>query len=70
MSLFWDKKISGAMRVDFPTAFSNLNRDRSLRNGRIFRDSWPAAAGLAALGAWTLAAYWIAWFGLRGKERG
>ncbi len=70
VSLFWDKKISGAMRVDFPTAFSNLNRDRSLRNGQVFRNSKPAVAGLSALAAWTFATYWLAWFGLRGKERG
>lgn len=69
-SLFWEKKITGAMRVDFPTAFSNLNRDRSLRNGQIFQNPKPAATGLCALLAWTLATYLLAWLGIRGKERG
>lgn len=70
VSLFWNKTVSGAMRVDFPTAFSNLNRDRSLKNGRIFRNPWPGIAGLMALAVWTVATYWAAWFGLRGRERG
>ncbi|MEI6032832.1 MAG: ATP-binding cassette domain-containing protein [Verrucomicrobiae bacterium] len=70
VSLLWNKKISGAMRVDFPTAFSNLNRDRSLRNGKIFQNQSSALAGLAALFLWTVCTYLAAWFGLRGKERG
>lgn len=70
VSLFWDKKIAGSMRVDYPTAFSNLNRDRSLRNGQIFQNKNPALLGLGILTAWTLMTYVIAWLGLRGKERG
>lgn len=69
-SLFWGKKITGGMRVDFPTAFSNLNRGRSLRNGQIYLNPRPAVEGLAALLAWTIATYFAAWFGIRGKERG
>ena len=70
VSLFWKKQIAGAMRVDYPTAFSNLNRDRSLRNGQTYTNSTPAVAGLTALFLWTLATYAAAWAGLRGKERG
>ena len=70
VSLFWQKKIAGAMRVDYPTAFSNLNRDRSLRNGQVFTNSAPAVQGLSILCLWTLATYAAAWAGLRGKERG
>jgi ABC transport system ATP-binding/permease protein len=69
-SLFWQKTISGGMRVDYPSAFSNLNRDRSLKNGRIFTDAKPAWWGLATLALWSAGAYWAAWFALRGKERG
>ena len=70
VSLFWDKKISGSMRVDYPSAFSNLNRDRSLKNGRFFENSGPAWRGLGCLAAWIVASYGAAWFALRGKERG
>lgn len=70
VSLLWNKNISGEIRVDFPTAFSNLNRDRGLRNNQIFQNQQPAVAGLLALCLWALATYWVAWFGVRGKERG
>lgn len=70
VSLFWDKKITGSMRVDYPTAFSNLNRDRSLKSGQIFQNTAPAQAGMAILAAWALLTYAAAWFALRGKERG
>jgi ABC transport system ATP-binding/permease protein len=69
-SLFWQKKISGAMRVDYPSAFANLNRDKSLKNGQIFSNAKPAWWGLGTLAAWTAGAYWAAWLALRGKERG
>jgi ABC transport system ATP-binding/permease protein len=69
-SLFWQKKISGSMRVDYPSAFSNLNRDKSLKNGQVYANAKPAWWGLGALAAWTVGAYWAAWFALRGKERG
>lgn len=70
VSLFWDRKIAGSMRVDYPTAFSNLNRDRGLRNGQVFQNETPALTGLAVLAIWTLATYLAAWMGLRGRERG
>ena len=69
-SLFWQRKIGGAMRVDYPSAFSNLNRDKSLKNGQIYMNANPALWGLATLAAWSVCAYWAAWFALRGKERG
>ena len=69
-SLFWKKTISGALRVDYPSAFSNLNRDRSLKNGQIFANARPAWWSLGTLATWTAAAYWAAWLALRGKERG
>ena len=69
-SLFWRKKISGSMRVDYPSAFSNLNRDRSLKNGQVYANAKPAWWGLGTLAAWAVGAYWAAWFALRGKERG
>ena len=70
VSLFWDRKITGSLRVDYPTAFSNLNRDRGLRTGQIFQNKTPALQGLAVLIAWAFLAYAVAWAGLRGKERG
>jgi ABC transport system ATP-binding/permease protein len=69
-SLFWEKKISGAMRVDFPSAFSNLNREKSLKNGQIYTNAKPGWWGLGSLVAWAAGAYWVAWFALRSKERG
>ncbi len=54
----------------FPSSFSNLNRDRSLRNGQVFTNATPAWQGLASLALWALVSYWVAWFALRGKERG
>ncbi|HEY5814462.1 MAG TPA: ABC transporter permease, partial [Terrimicrobiaceae bacterium] len=69
-SLFWQKTISGSMRVDYPSTFSNLNRDKSLKNGQIFTNAKPAWWGLGTLTVWTVSAYWAAWFALRAKERG
>lgn len=70
VSLLWGTTITGSMRVDYPTAYSNLDRDRGLRNGQIFQNRIPALLGLAILLAWTLLTYVAAWMGLRGKERG
>ncbi len=70
VSLFWGRKIGGVLRVDYPSAFSNLNRDKSLKNGQLFENAKPAWWGLGALAAWAVASYWAAWFALRGKERG
>lgn len=70
VSLFWGEKIGGALRVDYPSAFSNLNRDKSLKNGQTFENGKPAWWGLGALAAWAVGSYWAAWFALRGKERG
>ena len=70
VSLFWGKTIGGVMRVDFPSAFSNLNRGKSLKNGQVYNNTGPARWGLCALGAWAVGAYWAAWFALRGRERG
>lgn len=70
VSLFWGRKIERAMVVDYPSAFSNLNRDKSLKNGQVFAKSGPAWWGLGTLAAWVVATYWAAWFALRGKERG
>jgi hypothetical protein len=70
VSLLWGQKITGYTRVDFPSAFSNLNRDRSLRNGAVYLASRPAWVGLATLAAWALGAYAAAWAALRKRERG
>ena len=70
VSFFWNQKITGSMRVDYPSSFSNLNRDRSLRNGQVFTNARPAWLGIGSLALWTLVSYGIAWFSLRGKERG
>ena len=70
VSLFWNRKISGSRRVDFPSAFSNLNRDKSLKNGLIFQNPKPAWWGIGALAGWIVGSYWAAWFLLRKKERG
>ena len=70
-SLFWQKKISGSMRVDYPSAFSNLNRDKSLRMGRFVRTRNPRGGG-----AWDLAwlgqsaHHWAAWLAPSRQERG
>jgi hypothetical protein len=70
VSLLWGQKITGYTRVDFPSAFSNLNRDRSLRNGEVYEKSRPAWLGLATLAAWALGMYAAAWAALRKRERG
>jgi len=70
VSLFWNKTISGSLRVDFPSAFSNLNRDRSLKNGMIFTNPKPALWGLGVLGGWVVSGLLAAALFLRGKERG
>jgi ABC transport system ATP-binding/permease protein len=70
VSVFWGRKIEPALRIDYPSTFSNLNRDKSLKNGQTFENLRPARWGLFALGIWAIMTYWIAWLGLRGKERG
>lgn len=70
VSLFWGKTIRGDLRVDYPSTFSNLNRDRSLRNGQVFEKSRPAWIGLGVLALWSILTYWVAWFSLRRRERG
>ncbi|HRJ73135.1 MAG TPA: ABC transporter permease, partial [Terrimicrobiaceae bacterium] len=70
VSVFWGKTVGGSLRVDFPSAFSNLNRDKSLKNGKVFENTGPARWGLCGLGAWAVAAYGGAAFALRGRERG
>ena len=70
VSLFWGRTIGRDAVVDYPSAFSNLNRDHSLRNGRVFTNASPAWIGLATLLGWSLATYGIAWSALRRRERG
>ncbi len=70
VSLFWGKKVTGSLRVDYPSTFTNLNRDKSLKNGQVYENTGPARWGLWALAVWAFVTYWAAWFGLRGKERG
>lgn len=69
VSLFWGRTVTGAMRVDYPTAFSNLNRERRLKNGMVFRRISPARNGLLVLGGWTAVTLALAWAGLRRRER-
>jgi len=70
VSLFWKKTISGSLRVDYPSTFSNLNRDRSLKNGMVFANPKPALLGLGVLGAWVVAGWFLALAFLKGRERG
>ncbi len=70
VSLLWGQPISGAMLYDYPAAFANLNRDKSLKNSQIFANARPAVNGLLALVAWCLGTYGLAWTALRAKERG
>ncbi|MEX1119293.1 MAG: ATP-binding cassette domain-containing protein [Terrimicrobiaceae bacterium] len=70
VSLFWKKTISGSLRVDFPSTFSNLNRDRSLKNGRVFSNPNPALLGLAVLAGWIAVGLLVADGFLKRKERG
>jgi ABC transport system ATP-binding/permease protein len=70
VSLFWHRKITGALRVDYPSTYSNLTRTQPLKNGQVFTDSRPAWWGLGTLTGWAVLAYAGAWLGLRGKERG
>lgn len=69
VSLMWNQTIAGRLRVDFPSAFSNLNRDRGLKNGVVFNDGKPGWQGLAALFGWVLGALVMAVTGLRFRER-
>ena len=49
-SLFWQRKISGSMRVDYPSAFWNCNRDKSLEKmDRYMRTRSPRGGGLGRL---------------------
>ncbi len=70
VSLFWKKTITGSLRVDFPSTFSNLNRDRSLKNGMVFANPQPALVGLGVLAGWTMAGLLASLFFLKSKERG
>lgn len=70
VSLFWKKTITGSLRVDYLSTFSNLNRDRSLKNGRVFANPKPALLGLGVLGAWIVAGLIAALVFLKSKERG
>ena len=70
VSLFWGKKIGPNLRIDHPSTFANLNRDKSLKNGQIYEKTGPARWGFWMLAAWIATAYCAAWLGLRGKERG
>lgn len=70
VSLLWGRQVSGYTRVDFPSAFSNLNRGHALRNGQVFMNAGPAWVGLGTLVAWVLTTYGIAWGALRRRERG
>lgn len=69
VSLLWHQTISGRLRVDVPSAFSNLNRDRSLKNGEVFENWHPGWWGLGGLAVWTMAGWSLAGFGLQSRER-
>jgi ABC-type multidrug transport system ATPase subunit len=69
VSLLWNQTISGRLRVDVPSAFSNLNRDRSLKNGEVFSDARPGWWGLAGLAVWVVLGLALAGFGIRLRER-
>lgn len=70
VSLLWGETVSRHLLADFPAAFANLNRDRSLRNGQAFMNGTPAWQGLGVLVAWCVGAYGLAWTALRRRERG
>ena len=70
VSLLWGRTINRETPFDFPSAFSNLNRDKSLKNGQVFANAAPAWMGLGTLLAWSLATYGVAWGSLRKRERG
>jgi ABC-type multidrug transport system ATPase subunit len=65
VSLFWGRTIGRASLVDYPSAFSNLNRDHTLKNGQVFDNPRPAQMGLAILLAWSVLTYTVAWGALR-----
>ncbi len=69
VSLMWNQTITGRLRVDFPSAFSNLNRDRSLKNGEVFAARGPGWFGLGALGIWVIGSIAASALGLRMRER-
>jgi hypothetical protein len=69
VSVLWQRPISGSLRVDFPSAFANLNQDRSLRNGQVFQKAEAGWSGMVRLGVWTVIAGMAAWFGLKRRER-
>lgn len=70
VSLLWGRTVSRHLLADFPSAFANLNRDRSLRNGQVFDRGGPAWQGLGVLAVWSVGAYSVAWGALRRRERG
>jgi len=69
VSLLWGRRIDGATRVDFPAAFSNLNRDRSLRNGVTFWNADPATRGIVVLSLWSVGSLLVSWGALARRER-
>jgi len=70
VSLFWDRQVTGASRIDYPSTFSNLNRDRGLRNGEMFSNPGPAIRGVIVLAVWSLVTGVVAWGALRFREQG
>ncbi|GAB4168706.1 MAG: hypothetical protein Fur0032_07050 [Terrimicrobiaceae bacterium] len=66
-SLLWGRTISGALRVDYPSAFSNLNRDRSLKNGVVFQNVQRGMEGIGILAGWTVGSLGLAAAFLRRK---
>lgn len=70
VSLFWDRRVTGALRVDYPSTFSNLNRAAPMRNGEVFSNRVPAVRGLIVLAIWSVLSGVVTWGALRLRERG
>jgi len=69
VSLLWNQTISGRLAGDAPSAFSNLKRGRTLKNGDVFSDARPGWWGMSGLAAWVVIGLTLAGFGIRSRER-
>jgi ABC-type multidrug transport system ATPase subunit len=68
-SFLWGKPLARDLLSDRWTSFRNLNRDRSLKTGEIFRKTGPVVGAVGTLVAWGVGGYGAAWFALRRRER-
>jgi ABC-type multidrug transport system ATPase subunit/pSer/pThr/pTyr-binding forkhead associated (FHA) protein len=68
-SFLWQRELSGDLMRDHRESYRNLDPQREFSNGDIFTKKRPAMRGLIGNLMWGLAAYLLAWFTLKKRER-